>query len=165
MDIKNPEYILEIARQQSVTRAAQKLFITQSALSKRIRAMEQELGVEILMRSRQGIRFTPAGETVLAHANEAARQMEQLRRDLCRLDGTIGGSLRAGISINYTLYRLPDVLALYCKKYPKVKLNITTGHSRNLYRQMAEGQLDLAILRGEYPWDGMQFLRRKSTNF
>lgn len=165
MDEKDFELLRVLEETRNIPRAADKLFITQSALSKRIRAMEQELGVEILMRSRQGIRFTPAGETVLAHANEAARQMEQLRRDLCRLDGTIGGSLRAGISINYTLYRLPDVLALYCKKYPKVKLNITTGHSRNLYRQMVEGQLDLAILRGEYPWDGMQFLRRKSTNF
>lgn len=158
MDEKDFELLRVLEETRNITRAADKLFITQSALSKRIRAMEQELGVEILMRSRQGIRFTPAGETVLAHANEAARQMEQLRRDLCQLDGTIGGSLRAGISINYTLYRLPDVLALFCKKYPKVKLNITTGHSRNLYRQMVEGQLDLAILRGEYPWDGMQFL-------
>lgn len=107
--------------------------------------------MEILLRSRQGIRFTPAGEKVLAHSKAAANEMEQLRRGLDSMQGEICGTLRAGFSINYALYRLPDVLASYHKKYPMVRMDIATGHSRHLYQQMLEGNMDLAVLRGEYP--------------
>lgn len=88
----------------------------------------------------------------------AANEMEQLRRGLDSMQGEICGTLRAGFSINYALYRLPDVLASYHKKYPMVRMDIATGHSRHLYQQMLEGNMDLAVLRGEYPWDGTQFL-------
>lgn len=88
----------------------------------------------------------------------AADEMEQLRRGLDSMQGEICGTLRAGFSINYALYRLPDVLASYHKKYPMVRMDIATGHSRHLYQQMLEGNMDLAVLRGEYPWDGTQFL-------
>ncbi|MGN0708443.1 MAG: LysR family transcriptional regulator [Faecalibacterium sp.] len=103
MDEKDFELLRTLGETKNITRAAEKLFTTQSALSKRVKSLEEEFGVEILMRSRQGIRFTPAGEAMLAHADAAARQMEQLRRDLCSLDGIVGGSLVAGISINYAL--------------------------------------------------------------
>lgn len=49
-------------------------------------------------------------------------------------------------------------MADYHRTYPNVKLQITTGQSRHLYRQMLEGSLDVAVIRGEYPWDGKQFL-------
>ena len=132
--------------------------MTQSALSKRIKSMEQELGVEILLRSRQGIRFTPAGEKVLEHSRAALKQMEQLRRGLDAMQGEVCGTLKAGVSVNFSYYRLPEVLTEYHKKYPRVRLDIATGHSRHLYQQMLDGTLDIAVLRGEYPWDGTQFL-------
>ena len=68
--------------------------MTQSALSKRIKALEQELGVEIVLRSRQGIRFTPAGEQVLLHSAAAAREMEKMRRQLASIQGEACGTLR-----------------------------------------------------------------------
>ena len=65
MDEKDFELLEALDETRNITHAADKLYMTQSALSKRIKSMEQELGVEILLRSRQGIRFTPAGEKVL----------------------------------------------------------------------------------------------------
>ena len=120
--------------------------------------MEQELGVEILLRSRQGIRFTPAGEKVLGRSRAALRQMEQLRRELEAMQGEACGTLKAGVSVNFSYYKLPDVLTEYHRRYPRVRLDIATGHSRHLYQQMLDGSLDIAVLRGEYPWDGTQFL-------
>ena len=156
-DEKDFELLQALADSRNITKAADKLYITQSALSKRIRAIERELGVEQLP-SHQGIRFTPSGEAVLAHSRAAAREMDQMRRNLDALQGVICGTLNAGISIHYALYRLPDAMADYHRTYPNVKLQITTGQSRHLYRQMLEGSLDVAVIRGEYPWDGMQFL-------
>lgn len=81
-----------------------------------------------------------------------------MRRNLDALQGVICGTLNAGISIHHALYRLPDAMADYHRTYPNGKLQITTDQSRHLYRQMLEGSLDVAVIRGEYPWDGMQFL-------
>ena len=142
----------------NISHAAEKLYITQSALSKRVKAIEKELGVEILLRSRQGIRFTPAGEAILQHSRQAALELETMRQRIDLMQNEVCGTLNAGISINYSLYRLPDVLTAYHQKHPMVNLQITTGQSRALYKQMVEGTLDLAIIRGEYPWDGMQFM-------
>lgn len=158
MDEKDFELLRLLDETRNMTRAAERLFITQSALSKRVKLLEQDLGVELILRSRTGVRFTPAGEAVLAHSAAAARHLEQMRRDLDSMQDEVCGTLNAGVSINYALYRLPDVLAGYHKRYPKVRLCITTGQSRHLYRQMLDGSLDAAILRGEYPWDGMKFL-------
>ena len=73
MDEKDYELLHALDETRNITHAADKLYMTQSALSKRIKALEQELGVEIVLRSRQGIRFTPAGEQVLLHSAAAAR--------------------------------------------------------------------------------------------
>ena len=158
MDEKDFEILSTLNETRNITRAAEQLYITQSALSKRIKAIEKELGIEMLIRSRQGIRFTPAGEAVLTHSTCAAREMELMRRHIDTMNEEICGTLNTGISINFALYKLPDILADYHKKYPKVNLQITTGQSRHLYRQMLDGSLDIAVLRGEYPWDGIQFL-------
>lgn len=112
----------------------------------------------MLLRSRQGIRFTAAGEAVLAHSAQAAKEMELLRKNLNSMQDEICGTLNTGISINFAQYTLPDILADYHNRYPKVNLHITTGQSRHLYKQMLDGSLDIAVLRGDYPWDGIQFL-------
>ena len=84
MDEKDYELLHALDETRNITHAADKLYMTQSALSKRIKALEQELGVEIVLRSRQGIRFTPAGEQVLLHSAAAAREMEKMRRVIDR---------------------------------------------------------------------------------
>lgn len=158
MDEKDFELLRVLDETRNITHAADRLYITQSALSKRIKGIEQELGIELLIRSRQGIRFTPAGELVLQRSLAAAKELENLR-ELLSVSGTeLTGTLHAGVSINYAQYRLPDTLAAYHKQYPKVKLHITTGQSRHIYRQLQDGGLDVAILRGEYPWDGERFM-------
>lgn len=158
MDEKDFEMLNILNKTKNITYAAEQLYITQSALSKRIKAIEKELGIEILIRSRQGVRFTPAGEAVLAYSTSAAREMEKMRRSLDSIQNEICGTLNAGISVNFAQYKLPDILADYHNKYPKVNLCITTGQSRHLYQQMMDNSLDIAVLRGEYPWDGIQFL-------
>lgn len=160
MEEKDFALLRTLNETRSITRAAEQLYMTQSAMSKRIRAIEEELGVELLLRSRSGVRFTPAGEAVLSRCSSAARELEQMRLELGGLGRSVGGTLKAGISTSYALYRLPDVLKEYHRCYPDVKLNITTGKSGNLYRKLVQGDLDMAIIRGKYPWEGGEFLLR-----
>lgn len=158
MDEKDFELLFVLKETKNISKAADQLFITQSALSKRIKAIEKETGKELFIRSHQGVKFTPAGEKVLEHIAHISTELSTMRQELESMDGGVCGTLNAGISINFSQYRLPDILASYHRKYPEVRLNITTGQSRHLYRQMVEGTLDVAVLRGEYPWTGFQFL-------
>lgn len=156
MDEKDFELLQALADCKNITKAAEKLYITQSALSKRIQALEEELGARLLLRSRQGVRFTPEGETVLEYTRQAAEELNKMRAQLDEARQEVCGSLKAGVSINYAEYWLPDILAEYHKRYPKVQLQVSTGKSRELYRKMLAGTMDAAILRGDYSWDGIR---------
>lgn len=158
MDERDFELLITLNKTGNITRAAEILYISQSSLSKRIRAIEKELDIQLLLRSRQGVHFTPEGEEVLRRSKEASRQMKLMRDAINASKNYICGTLKAGISINYSLYRLPDILATYHKEYPHVNTHITTDQSRNLYLQVLNGTIDVAILRGEYAWKGSKLL-------
>ncbi|AIF52554.1 LysR family transcriptional regulator [Pelosinus sp. UFO1] len=159
MDERDFELLTTLNKTRNITHAADILYISQSSLSKRIRAIEQELGVSLMLRSHQGIHFTPAGEAVLKYTLEASKQMAHMRKAIEKSRNYICGTLNAGVSINYALYRLPDRLVSYREKYPHVNTNITTDQSRKLYLQLQNGVIDVAILRGEYTdWKGEKIL-------
>lgn len=82
MDEKDFTLLCVLDKTHNITRAADQLYMTQSALSKRIGSLERELDVQLLLRSRKGVCFTPAGELVLAYSKAAQREMEQLRSNL-----------------------------------------------------------------------------------
>lgn len=147
----------------NITRAADRLFITQSALSKRIQGIERELDVQLLLRSRQGVRFTPEGEIVLNACHDEVNSLRQMRQALGGTKGKVFGTLNAGISLNYALYCLPDFLVKFRDSYPDVELNITTGQSRRLIAMLQSGSIDLAILRGEHIWEGERTLLRREN--
>lgn len=157
MDERDLELIIMLDKTRNITKAASALYITQSALSKRIQSIEQELGTAIILRSRHGIRFTPAGENVLSHVNKAASTLEQMRISLAAEKDDISGSIYAGFSVNYAQHTLPDILARFNREYPKVKLHITTNLSPVLFDQFMD-ELDIAVLRGEHSWTGDRFL-------
>lgn len=142
----------------NITHAADRLYLTQSALSKRIKAIERELGCDIIIRTRKGVRFTPAGELALEHAASAERELGLLRRELVASQGEVCGTLRAGFSANYAFIHLADLLVEYRRRYPLVHLDVVIGRSQQMHAKLQNGSLDLAIVRGELPWDGMQYL-------
>ena len=143
---------------KNITHAADLLYINQSALSKRIIAIEEELGVTLMIRSRQGIHFTAEGEKVLYYTQEAKKLLELMREDLKDSNTKISGTLRAGISINYSQYNLPQILSEYKKKFPNVTTHITTEYSRNIFFKITNGEVDIAIVRGEFPWNENKIL-------
>ncbi len=147
-----------LAETANITKAADRLYMTQSSLSKRIVILEEELGVTLLLRSRQGIRFTPEGEIVLNHARKAMEIMDAMREEMLAKKAVISGTLNAGVSINYAQYRLPSLLASYRKRYPYVKTHILSGHSRDQYLKILNGTLDVAILRGDFLWNEHRIL-------
>lgn len=143
---------------KNITQAAERLGVTQSSLSKRINAIEEDLGVSLMLRSRSGIRFTPEGEAVLDTALSAKSLLDHLREALRLGKNTLSGTLRLGVASNYALYVLPEILDIYRRRYPQVNLHLDTSDSQTLYQKLTEGEIDIGILRGEFSWKEGQIL-------
>ena len=95
MELRQLEYFAAVARHGGFTRAADALWITQSALSQQVRRLEAELGVALLRRTSRGAELTPAGEELLAHAEVALGELARARDALERHGGAARGRVRA----------------------------------------------------------------------
>ena len=153
MNEQDYQLLIDLYETKNITKVADQHFLTQPALTKRLRRIEEELGSELLIRSRKGVVFNSVGESVVSYCRQMCEMNEQLRNSINASKGIVGGSLSIGTSINYCRYRLPSVMRTYTEKYPQVDISISTGHSQALFRQLSEGKFPLAILRGEYPWE------------
>ena len=156
MDEKDYQIMKALWETKNITKAAEMLYITQSALSKRIFNMEEELNQNLLIRYRTGVHFTPAGERVLQYCLEGMDRLRHMQADLEQITAEVSGTLNAAYSINFSMYVLPEILYDYHQMYPKVNLEISTGQSRDLYKNLVNRVLDVAILRGEYAWNGLR---------
>lgn len=152
MDEKDIEIFRELIKTQNVTKAAENLFTTQSALTKRIQKMEEDLGCQLFIRSRRGILATPEAESILPDLITVEQTLKKVRNYTASSNGIVAGSLDVGVSINYARYRLPGILKKYMTDYPNVDIHVTADQSMSLYRKLCGGDLSIAILRGNFKW-------------
>ena len=147
MNEQDYQLLIDLYETKNITKVADQHFLTQPALTKRLRRIEEELGSVLLVRSRKGVVFNSVGESVISYCRQMCEMNEQLRNSINASKGIVGGSLSIGTSINYCRYRLPSVMRTYTEKYPMVDISISTGHSQTLFRQLSEGKFPIAILR------------------
>lgn len=155
MDETDFKILRILSETHNITKTSERVFTTQPAISKRIKMIEDELGSPILLRSRHGVRFTAEGETVLNRVLRAEKEMQALRAEIASASGKVAGTLRACFSVNFAVCVLPDVLSVYHQKYPDVKLQISTGLSSALFRRFQADEFDIAVMRGDFSWDGI----------
>ncbi len=124
MDLYQLRSFYEIVREQSFTRAADKLFLTQPAISLQLKALENELDEMLLERNRRQLRLTPAGELLFAHAKAVLAQQEKVCSDIAALRQVLRGRLAIGTSDTNCTYVLPSVLAEFRARYPAVELDV-----------------------------------------
>ena len=163
MDEKDLELIITIARTRNITVAADSLYLTQSAISKRIKNIENELKNRIFIRTHQGVRLTTAGELVLEKALKITNEFSEMKIYLESHGKDVFGSHTIGVSENFMFYHLPDIAASYHLKYTNVKLTFKTTKSHNLYPLVLNNDVDLAIVRGNYWWDGVKHILSTET--
>jgi DNA-binding transcriptional LysR family regulator len=141
--------LVALAETLNFRRAAERLHMAQPALSVSIRRLEEELGTQLLARDRRGVRLTPPGEAVLAHARQVVFHTDQLKRAAASASGGTSGRLRIAFvgSAAYSLF--PRVLPAFRGKYPQVELDLREGTTTQMLRQVERGEIDLALVR--YP--------------
>ena len=106
MDEKDCELIEMLWETRNITKAAERLFTTQSALTKRIQKLEEKLGCELFIRSRKGILFTPVAERILPYVRQVSDSMDRIRSQVAIYRKEVAGTLKLGVSINFARYRL-----------------------------------------------------------
>lgn len=138
-------YFVAVAEEGNMTRAAAQLALTQPALSQQIQLLEQELGATLFERSRRGVVLTSAGEALLPYARRLIAQFREARLVVEELSGFQRGQLTVGVvqSVNITL--MPQVVANFRERYPKVALKVLELASDRVTLELLRGNLDIGI--------------------
>ena len=146
MDISALQAFIAVAEAGSFSRAAERIFLTQPAISKRIAALEQEIGARLFDRVGRKIHLTQAGEALLSRARAVLAELEDIKRDITNLSGTIAGELSIATSHHIGLHRLPGPLKRFHETYTTVRLNLDFMDSEKACKAVAKGDLELAVV-------------------
>lgn len=145
MDLPALIAFLEVARYQSFSLAAEALFMSQPAISKRISALELELGTTLFNRINRQVTLTEAGRALLPRVQALRTELEDIRRLASNLSGDVQGRLTMGTSHHIGLHRLPPALSAFNQRYPAVQLDLRFVASEQACQAVERGELELAI--------------------
>lgn len=145
MLLKQMKYFVTVVDCQSFTEAGEKCFISQSAISQQIKALESELGVALLKRKNRQFSLTPAGEYFYRHASGLLQEIEELKNETIRRGEDQETTMRIGYLRCYGALELHHAIALFSKTYPEISLSIVNGTHEELYNLLITNQVDLII--------------------
>jgi DNA-binding transcriptional LysR family regulator len=138
---------VEVAKRQSVTRAAEALFVTQPALTARIQGLERELGCSLFVRTPRGMKLSDAGEAFLPHAARALDALADGRMQVNALERGGAGRLAIGAAPAVSTYVLPQLLKSFALSHPRVSVRVRTGHSEEVLELVLREQVDVGLVR------------------
>jgi len=146
MDFDQIRTIIEIAKHNSFSRAAEHLYRTQPAISKQVRSLEQELGQRLFDRTGKQVELTPAGRILLEHCLQLAELRRQAHEAIEKLRHVPRGRLAVGANEATSLYVLPPVFTEFRRRYPEVRVRIHRNFTRKLVERVLNNTLDFAVV-------------------
>ena len=146
MDFRQLEMFQAVAEQMSFTQAGKQLFVAQSAISRKVRLLEEELNETLFKRVNKRIFLTPAGEIMLRYTRQIFQDMRNAAREVSDIAQLNQGVLRIGSGMTACMYLLPPVIERFQARHPKIGIRVVTGTSETLISQLRSNVLDLGIL-------------------
>lgn len=146
VDLQQLRYVTAVAATGSFTRAAERCYVTQSALSHQIAALEREVGHRLFARTSRSVRLTEAGEAFVVHARTAVRAAEQAKEAAGAAAGEVSGTLRIGVIPTVTAVSVPALLEAFRSAHPAVRVELRGGNSDALVAALRRDDLDVALL-------------------
>lgn len=144
--IQQLNYLVAIDTHGSFSKAAEHCFVTQPTLSMQVRKMEEEIGMEIIDRSKHPIRFTEVGERLVAQAREALQELRRIDDIISDSRGDVKGELTVGIIPTLAPYLVPLFIGSFLKQYPDIALHITEYKTEEIVDRLQKETLDLGLL-------------------
>jgi DNA-binding transcriptional LysR family regulator len=149
MELAQLEYFLKVVEEGSFSKAADRVFRTQPAVSIAIRRLEDEMGLLLLDRTQKTPALTEAGHVVHDYAQRILALRDQVKREIAELQSLKKGRVRVGANESTSLYLLPDVILAFRQRHPEVKVEIFRHVSERLPREVLERNVDFALMASE----------------
>lgn len=149
MDEKDWIILKTLKEKRSITKTAAAVYISQPALSKRLRQIEERFGATIALRNKNGIELTPAGEYLAARAEKFIDDMRVMSEYVSNMGDEIKGTLRIGSSYFCTKYALPGLLMAFKEQYPQVELQVESSWSSTIVQKVISGDLHVGFVRND----------------
>ena len=146
MEFRQLRYFTAIAQHGTFSKAAEQVFVAQSALSHQLAQLEEELGTRLFHRSRRGVELTESGRIFLAHATAILRQVDDARASVRNIEGDPSGKVVFGVPHSVSNALALPLLQTIRQRLPKVELELTEELTGNLIPQLRSGQINLAVL-------------------
>ncbi|HEX4064404.1 MAG TPA: LysR family transcriptional regulator [Acidobacteriaceae bacterium] len=137
-----------VAAEASFRRAAERLHLSQPAVSQQIHALEEEIGVTLFDRGKGRVRLTDAGAILLTYARKGARLAEEAQAALESARGETAGDLRIGASLTITQYVLPRMLGEFLRIHPRIRFSVQSANTEHIIAALAADQIDLGLIEG-----------------
>ena len=145
MMLRQIQHFQTIVQENSFNEAAELMHISQSGISQSIKALESEIGVQLIVRKNRSFTLTPAGEHFYKKSLVLTADLEQLCRETVRIDRKDAAELSLGVLSTYSGDEFNRAIAAFSEKYPAVELRVTGGNHEDLYDGLRFGKIDLAL--------------------
>lgn len=146
MEIKSLHYFLAVAREENMTRAAERLHVSQSTLSKQLKALEDELGSKLFIRHSFSIELTEEGMLLRRRAEDLLSMADKIIDEFSSLDDVIGGNIYLGCAETRQIRHLAQAIRTFKTRYPDFHYHITSGDTEQVTEKLDKGLLDMALL-------------------
>jgi len=151
--------ILEVLfEEKNIKKAADRLYLSQPAITYRIQQLEKELDITILIRSNKGVQFTQQGEYLVEGSKSLLHQRDKMIENVQNMGTEVQGTLRLGVANNYAIYKLPPILASFNKAFPRVKIQLKTGLGKEIMKLLEDGAIHIGIESAGHKWDEQKVL-------
>ena len=158
MELRVLNYFVATAQELNMTRAAQKLLVSQPALSRQIADLEDELGVKLFNRQPRHLTLTPAGQYLYEQAKEILTLASKTKSNL-QSSAVISGDLTIAAGESFAMQRLMNIVSNIIRDYPTVKIHILSGDYEFAERRLDTGAVDFAVIIGDLPLDNYASLQ------
>lgn len=149
-------YVKCSCTRMNMRKAAERLFVSQPALSQRLQNIEKEWGSKLFVRSQKGLSLTPAGEMVIKFVNEVVVAEEKVKESIQSLNTEVYGTLKIAVASIVGQNWLPQVLKKFVNRYPQAKISLITGWSSEILRSLYDDDVHIGIIRGTPDWKGVK---------
>jgi DNA-binding transcriptional LysR family regulator len=145
LNLNHLELLHAVAAEGSISRGAERLLISQPAVSKQIASLERALGLALLERLPRGVRLTQAGEIVAGYANRIFALRDETLLAIEDYRGLRRGRLRIGASTSISVYVLPELIVRFRQQFPHIQIQLEVARSSEIEKRLIQGELDLGF--------------------
>lgn len=148
MELNQLRTFVAVAEEKHLTRAAERLFTSQPAVSAQLKALEETLGVKLFERTPKGMSLTSSGEHLLVKAKATLEAASTLLSEAQSIQGKVMGSIKIGVNSDFDFLRLPNLLSHCSNAYPGLKLSFENSMSADIIREIRKGKFDSGFFFG-----------------